>query len=382
MFKIYRTIPFFFLRSHFQFSITSFSSSSSSTKITEIVSTNPVLNYLIDSLGFHEDDAIAVYSEVPHLKSTANSNLVVNIFKEYGLNNVQIRDIVSMAPRILTVKPNKTLEPKLKVFTELGLLGPDLVKLVKRNPLIFSRGLHTQIIPTVDYLRNLLGCDENVVKMINRSKWMLLPNSSLRRISANISLLKKYGLSDEKILKLLVTDPQRMKQTPELIESKLQYLEQKLGISRDSPLLIHALVAVMYRSESEIEKNLQVFRRFGWSDLEIGRLLKSQPYCLNKSEAYIVDKLNYFMKELKYTPSYLMGSTSFWTLSLEKRMKPRIEIIKILKKKELVKESLSLSTLVNYSESKFLGFLKNFESHIPGLCEIYKNRLKNSKVVE
>lgn len=378
MFKIFRTNPVFFLRSHFQFWHTSFSSSSSK-KFTEIVATNPFLDYLIDSLGFREDDAIAVYSEVPHLKSTANSNLVVNIFKEYGLNNVQIRDIVSMAPRILTVKPNKTLEPKLNVFRELGLPGPDLVKLVKRNPLIFRKGLHTQIIPTVDYLRNLLGSDEKVVQMINRSKWMLLPNKTLGRISANILLLKEYGLSDEKILKLLVTDPQRMKQTPELVETKLQYLEQKLGISRNSPILIHGLIAVMYKSESEIEKNIQAFRRFGWSDLEIARLLKRQPYCLNKSEAYIFDKLNYFMNELNYTPSYLMGCTSFWTLSLEKRMKPRNEVFRMLKERELVKDALSLSTIVNYSEVKFIGFLKKFESHIPGLCETYKNRLKNSK---
>lgn len=378
MFKIFRTIPFAFLRSHFQFSSTS--SSSPSKKFTEIASTNPFLGYLINSLGFREADAIAVYSEVPHLKSTANSNLVVNIFKEYGLDDVQIRDIVSMAPRILTVKPNKTLEPKLKVFRELGLPGPDLVTLVKRNPYIFRKGLHTQIIPTVDYLRNLLGCDEKVVQLINRSKWMLLPNKTLERISANILLLKEYGLSDEKITKLLVTDPQRMKQTPELVESKLQFLEQKLGISRDSPILIHGLIAVMYKSESAIEKNIQVFRRFGWSDLEIGRLLRCQPYCLNKSEAYIVDKLNYFMKELDYRPSYLMGCTSLWTLSLEKRIKPRTEIFNILKERKVVKDASCLTTIVNYSESKFVDFLKKFESRVPGLCETYENRLRNTKV--
>ncbi|XP_024971337.1 uncharacterized protein LOC112510231 [Cynara cardunculus var. scolymus] len=345
MFKILHTIPFSCLRSPFRYSTTSFSSSSS-PKITATPSTRFIVDYLIDSLGFHEDEAVAVSSKVPHLKSTANSDLVVNLFKDYGLDDVQIRNIVSAAPRTLTLRPSKTLEPKLRVFRELGLPGADLVKLVKRNTYIFRKGLHTQLIPTVDYLRKLLGCDEKVVQMINRSRWVLLPSKTLSRISANISLLQKYGLCEEKILKFLVTNPQYMKQAPDFFESKLQYVEGKLGISRDSSNFIHGLAAALYRSESDIENNVQIFRSFGWSNLEIATLFKAQPYCLSKSEAYISDKLNFFMKELKYTPCYLMGRTSFWTLSLEKRIKPRNEVLKILKEKEK-QNKLFIQKLIN-----------------------------------
>ncbi|KAI3757423.1 hypothetical protein L6452_04960 [Arctium lappa] len=374
MFKILQTIPFSYLRSPFQSSTTSFSSS---PKITT-QSTPFIVDYLINSLGFHEHEAIAVSSKVPHV-STTNSNSVINLFKNYGLNNIQIRNIISASPGILTLKPTKTLEPKLRIFRELGLPVPDLVKLIKRDTFIFRKGLHTQIIPTVDYLRKLLGCDEKVVEMINRSKWVLLPSKTLTRISENISLLQKYGLCDQKILKFLVTNPQYMKQAPDLVETKLQYLEGKLGISRCSSNFIHGLGAALYRSESDIEKNIQIFHDFGWSDLEIGTLFRAQPYCLNKSEAYISDKLNFFMKELEYTPCYLMGRTSFWTLSLEKRIKPRNEVLKILKEKEVVKDTPSLATILNYSELKFLGFLQSFESQIPGLCETYKNSLRGFK---
>ncbi|KVI07209.1 Mitochodrial transcription termination factor-related protein [Cynara cardunculus var. scolymus] len=166
---------------------------------------------------------------------------------------------------------------------------------------------------------------------------------------------------------------------PDFFESKLQYVEGKLGISRDSSNFIHGLAAALYRSESDIENNVQIFRSFGWSNLEIATLFKAQPYCLSKSEAYISDKLNFFMKELKYTPCYLMGRTSFWTLSLEKRIKPRNEVLKILKEKEKVKDTPSLGTIVNYSELTFLSFLQRFESHIPSLCETYKNSLRDSK---
>lgn len=378
MFRFVRRIVFPCPKSHFQSSITSLSSSSS-LKVTPISSPESIADYLINSLGFHEDEAIAVSSQVRRLKSTESSDLVVKVFKDYGLDDTQVRNIVSIVPRILTIKPNKTLEPKLRVFRELGLSAPDLVTLVRRNRFIFWKGLHTQIIPTVDYLRTLLGCDEKVVELINRSKWMLLANTTITRISENIRLLKKYGLSDEKILSFLIRDPQRMKLAPELFESKLQYVENKLGISRSLPIFIHGLYAVMYSSELEIENNIQVFRSFGWSDYEIFTLIRSQPYFLDRSEAYIRDKLKFFMKDLNYTPSYLMRCTFFWTLSLEKRLKPRNEVFKILKERELVKDTPSFVTTVKYSEPKFLDFLKRFESHIPSLCETYKNSIKNLK---
>ncbi|XP_071713298.1 transcription termination factor MTERF8, chloroplastic-like [Rutidosis leptorrhynchoides] len=371
MFKLFRTI----VKPHFQCSIKYSSLSSSSSSITNAI----VNNYLINSLGFPVNDAVAVSSEVPtyHLKSTANFDLVVNLFKDYGLNSTQIKEIISYAPKILTCKATKTLAPKLRFFQELGLPGPDLVTLVRRNRYIFWKGLDTKIIPTVDFYRTLLGgCDKKVIELINRSKWMLVANTTVTRISQNISLLKKYAVSDEMIYKTLIKDPQRMKLAPELLESKLQYVEEKLGISRDLPIFIYGFFAIMYRSDEEIENIIRVFRTFGWSDDQINTLVKSQPYCLDRSEAYIVDKLNFFMKELDYSPLYLMGCTSFWTLSLEKRMKPRNEVFKILKEKELVKDIPSFATVVKYTESKFLDYLKKFECHVPNLCETYLNSIK------
>lgn len=378
MFKLLRTIPFFSPKSQFQ----SFSSSSSSRAITPISSSPPpnlIINYLTNSLGFHKHEAAAISSQVPHFKSSTNSNSVINLLKDYGLTDTQIRNIISIRPTILTMKSDKTLEPKLKVFKELGLPGQDLVTLVKRNQEIFWKGLHTHIIPTVSHLRNLLGCDELVVKMINRSKWLVLPNKTVEAISENISLLKRYGFSEERILKFLVTNPEHMKQKPELVESKLRYLEEKLGISRDSLMFLYGLIAVMFRSEMQIEKNIRVFKGFGWSDDEIATLFKAQPFCLDKTEAYINDKLTFFMKDLTYTPSQLKSFTCFWTLSLEKRMKPRYYIWNILKEKELMKRKLSYTSLVLYPESKFIGFLKRFESDIPNLCETYLNSIKDSK---
>ncbi|XP_071712161.1 uncharacterized protein [Rutidosis leptorrhynchoides] len=342
---------------------------------------NSVFDYLTHSLNFSKQDAIFVSSKgkVTHLKSTINSDLVVTILKNYGLNNSQIKQIVYCSPRILNSKPTKTLEPKVRVFKELGLSGSDLVSLIKKNPQVLWPGLHSRIIPCVDFVKKLVGSDENVIKVINNSKSFSFSNRTISRLSTNISLMQNYGLSNERIIKFMLTYPSQLLVPPKLIKTSLSYLEDKLGILRDLGSFIHAVRVVMYRTDSQIKKKMQIFSSFGWSDHEIATLLRAQPNCLNLTESYLSDKLKYFMKELNYTPSILIGNTHFWTLSLEKRIKPRNQVLNILKETELLKDKPSLSTILTFSEPKFLCFLKSFENHVPRLCDTYMNSIMSSK---
>ncbi|KAL4557670.1 hypothetical protein LXL04_035856 [Taraxacum kok-saghyz] len=332
-----------------------------------------MVDYLIDSLQFSKKDAVAVSSKgkLTNLRSPINSDLVLNIFKNYGLNISQIRQIIASAPKILTCKANKTLEPKLKAFQELGLSGSDLVSLIKKNPEIFGYGLHTRIMPGLDLLRKLLGSDEKVIEVINKSRWLYVTTSSMKRLSTNIALLQKFGLSNERIVKFMLGNPEKLMADPKLLKSRLTYAEQKLGISPQLPGFIHAVSVVLWSSDSEVEKKMQIFKGFGWSDSEISLLFRNQPYVLNKSEGNIREKLEFFMKDLGFTPTYLLSCNTFFTLSLRKRVKPRNMMLKILKEKKLVKDKISLITFATYSELRFLEFLRGFEDDVPGICVTY-----------
>ncbi|XP_071713297.1 transcription termination factor MTERF8, chloroplastic-like [Rutidosis leptorrhynchoides] len=347
------------------------------------LSGNPhsVVDYLTHSLHFSKQDAIFLSKKgnLTHLKSTINSNLVVTILKNYGLNNTQIKQIISYAPRILTSNPTKTVEPKVRVFKELGLRGSDLVSLIKKDPKILWRGLHSRIIPSIDSVKKLVGSDENVIKVVNNSRWFSFQHQKMKKLSTNISLMQNYGLSNERIIKFMSNYPDRLLVNPNLFKRSLSYVEDKLGISRDLGSFIHAVRAVLFRTDSQIKKKMQIFSSFGWSDYEIATLLRAQPNCLNLTESYLSDKLKYFMKELNYTPSILIGNAHFWTYSLEKRIKPRNQVFNILKEKELLKDKPSLATIIKISEPKFLCFLKRFENHVPRLCDTYMNSIPSLK---
>ncbi|XP_071731992.1 transcription termination factor MTEF18, mitochondrial-like [Rutidosis leptorrhynchoides] len=345
-------------------------------------STNLMVDYLIHSLRFTKQDAVSLSAKgnLTHLKSTINSDLVLDLLKNYGLNLTQIKEIVSSVPKILTCKANKTLEPKIRVFQELGLSGSDLVSLVKRNPEMFGFGLHTRIMPGLNLLRKILGSDENVIKAINRSRWLCFTNYSMKRLSTNISALQNFGLMNERIVKFMISNPEKLMVSPKLLESKMSYVEEKLGISRDLPSFIHAVSVTLYCTDSDIEKKMQIFKSFGWSDSEIAMLFRNQPYCLNKSDGNLVEKLEYYMNEIGYTPLYLISCNSFFTFSLKKRVIPRNKMLSILKEKALVNEKPNLITIVSWSEQKFLNFLRGFEDDIPGLCETYIGMFDIKKV--
>ncbi|XP_076947967.1 transcription termination factor MTEF18, mitochondrial-like [Bidens hawaiensis] len=335
------------------------------------------VDYLINSLNFSKQDAISLSEgNLTNLTSTINSDCILTTFKNYGLTLTQIKQIVSSVPKILNCKAHKTLQPKLRVFHELGLSGSDLVVLIRRNPEVFGFGLQTRIIPGINLLKMYLGSDENVVTFINKSRWLYFTNYSMKRLSTNVTLLQNLGLSNERIVKFMLSNPESFMVNPKLFENRVNYVEEKLGISRGLRGFIHGVSVALYVTDAEVEKKMNLFRSFGWSDSDIGLLVKAQPYCLNKSEDNIHEKLEFLMTGLGYKPDYLIRCSTFFTFSLNKRVIPRNNMLKILKDKKLVKGKLMLITVVSYSELRFLKFLRGFEGDVPGLCEMYMDSVR------
>lgn len=243
---------------------------------------------------------------------------------------------------------------------------------------MFGFGLHTRIIPGLNLLRTLLGNDENVVEFIKKSRWLNCTNYLMKRLSTNVALLQNLGLSNDRIVKFMLSNPKNVMPNPNLLQSRMNYVEQKMGVSRHAPNFIHALCVALYVTDEEIEKKIEIFRSFGWSDCDITLLFRNQPYCLNKSDDNIREKLEFYMKDVGYTPEYLIRCHSFFTFSLSKRVIPRNNMLKILKENKLVNNKPSLITIASRSELKFLEFLRGFEDDIPGLCDIYMDSVSRA----
>ncbi|KAH0694002.1 hypothetical protein KY285_021099 [Solanum tuberosum] len=205
------------------------------------------------------------------------------------------------------------------------------------NDLFFSNGLDTFIRPSLDYLRNLLGSDENVVKIIKKSSWLLRCHVT-KTIAPNVLLLHDIGLSDEKIRKFILQNPKRIMRNLGCLKDVIHRVEKDLGIPRESRTFFNGIAAIATFHQSTLAKKID---------------------------------LTFLMNEVGCTSEYLASHSRLLTHSLEKRVIPRYRVLKILNEKHL-KKGVGLFTAVSMTPSKFMeAILLPYKDKIPIAYEAY-----------
>ncbi|KAJ8541774.1 hypothetical protein K7X08_002590 [Anisodus acutangulus] len=315
---------------------------------------NLMPEFLVNSLGYSKEKAITASTKVTFLKPGNNKpDLVLNFFKQIGLDKTQIKMLVSPAPSLLFADVSKTLEPKIKVLQEFGLSGSDLVRVISRSGIFLRTGLDTAIKPSLEYLRKLLSSDEMVVKALKRSP-ALLHYRLARAMAPNISLLQNLGCPSLDIEKLVLRNPRIFLQKPEWLEDIVERVEKDFCIRRDSRMFFYGVESISSLSKSSLDMKLGVFKSFGWSDSDIITMVQRLPLCLVASEAKIRRMLKFFMGELGYESSYVASHPTLLMFSLEKRVLPRNKILELLKEKKRIKRVPCFYTVIKCSELEFL----------------------------
>ncbi|GMH31465.1 hypothetical protein Nepgr_033308 [Nepenthes gracilis] len=325
-------------------------------------------DYLIKSLGFSREQAISTSTKVSHLKPAGNPDSIINFFIQNGFNKSQIKDMIYSAPKILLTDVEKTLKPKIRVFQDLGLSGSDLAKVIPSNSVV-ERDLNSHIIPALELLKSILITDENVVRALKRSRRLLWYP---RYFQQNIALLQNYGVSDERIRKLILKNPDNFLWGPKWLENIMIRVEEYLGIPRHSAMFLYGVLALAALSEKTLEAKFQIFKSYGWTESDIRTMAKANPLCLTISDAKIRSGLDLFMKELGYKPDYLSLHSVLLKLSLEKRILPRNVVLQVLKDKKLLKKNYSLYTVMISTDSQFLEkFVLPYKEEVPELYDVY-----------
>ncbi|TMW97226.1 hypothetical protein EJD97_005934 [Solanum chilense] len=333
---------------------------------------NLMPEFLVNSLGFSTEKAISASSKVTCLKPGNNKpNLVLNFFKQIGLDNTQIKILVYPAPTLLFADVGKTLEPKVRVLQEFGLSGLDLVRVISKSGPFLRTGLDTRIKPSLEYLRKLLGKDETVAKVLKRSPALL--NYRLDRVMArNILFFQNHGCSSLDLEKLILRNPIIFVQKLEWLEDIVQRVEKEFCICRDSRMFYYGVEMLSSLSKSSLEMKLGIFRSFGWSDSDIITMVQRLPLCLTTSEVKLRNVLKFFMEELGYESSYIARHPTLIMFSLEKRVLPRIKIWELLKEKQVIKKVPCFYTVIKCSEREFLeNYVLPVRDEIPEVYELY-----------
>ncbi|GAB2298539.1 hypothetical protein Dimus_032604 [Dionaea muscipula] len=187
----------------------------------------------------------------PSRSSLVNSNNTNNRRKKRGENSVVNGGLLGELLGVFKITSNLCIHQS----PTFGLSGSSVINLVASSPEITRRDLKSVILPKMKLLKSILGSDENVSKAIRRYPW-LLPAKNHVQVQENVILLQKYGLTSERIQKLVVLNPKCLLYRPELLQGSLV---NKARICSFSEYILQHLALLTLSLQNRIVPRAAVF---------------------------------------------------------------------------------------------------------------------------
>ncbi|CAL9772069.1 unnamed protein product [Musa acuminata subsp. burmannicoides] len=185
-----------------------------------------------------------------------------------------------------------------------------------------------------------------------RRNMFLLASSLARKIEPNISLLRECGISEQHIAQMVVRLPSFFCRTNKYIDESIKRVEE-LGVSRDCKMFPYALLTVMTLSRSRFDATFATLMSFGWSQPDSLATFRRYPVIWNYSKKNLSDKMTFLMKEAGCELTYIIGHPALLTFSLEKRLRPRCEVMNFLDHNKLLDKGHDLLSVMLLTEEKF-----------------------------
>ncbi|CAL9201218.1 uncharacterized protein LOC135651914 [Musa acuminata AAA Group] len=281
-------------------------------------------------------------------KELSSSSPSIEFFKQSGWSDPLVMKLLQREPRLLRANVETILKPRMRYLQDMGFSDTEIVQLVSSCPcLLYLRDIQ----PRIDFWRSLLGSNEMLIKACRRNMF-LLASSLARKIEPNISLLRECGISEQHIAQMVVRLPSFLCHTEKCIKEAIKHVEE-LGVSRDCKKFPHALLTVVTLSRSRHDDTFATLISYGWSQPDCVAAFRKHPSIWSLSKKTLCDKMTFLMKEAGCELTYIICRPVLLTYSLEKRLRPRYEVLNFLDQNKLLDKGHDLLSVILLSEEKF-----------------------------
>ncbi|CAL4965182.1 unnamed protein product [Urochloa decumbens] len=266
------------------------------------------------------------------LNSASNPRAVLALLSGVGLSRADIAAVVAADPLLLRASA-KNIEPRLfDLRDRIGLSAPQIVCFL----LVGSRHLRIcDVVPRIKFLISFYGSFEKFVVVLKRCSRIL--QSNLERV----------------------------------FKPKIAFL-QELGVPRSSQRFWRAVSVVAIGKETVAARLIYLKSTFGCYKSEVATAVSKMPSILGIPEESLHRKIMFLINEVGLTPQYIVERPVLFTLSLEKPMVPRHNVIKVLHEKGLLNSNMSFCTLAKLGEEAFkMRFIDCHKDSLPGLADFY-----------
>ncbi|KAF7048173.1 hypothetical protein CFC21_056981 [Triticum aestivum] len=324
--------------------------------------------YLIATCGLTRAQALKASKKLRHLKSASNPDAVLALLSGVGLSRPDIAAVVAADPLLLRSRVDN-VGPRLTALRDrLGLSEPEIASFL----LVGATALRScDITPKLEFWIPFFGSFSKLLQTMKRNRSIL--TTDLEKVAKpNIALLEQCGLSVCDIVKLSTPCSRLLVFNPERVKAFVLRAE-KLGVPRSSYIFKYAVAVACSITEDKVAARMEFLRStLGCSMDKVRVAVRNKPHILGISEDKLRLKIEFMVNEVGLDPEYIVKRPMLFTYSLEKRMKPRYYVAKILQAKGLMKKSVGFRRLVGYGEDNFIAtYIDSHKDTVPGLVDAY-----------
>ncbi|GER47585.1 mitochondrial transcription termination factorfamily protein [Striga asiatica] len=339
---------------------------------------NLLTNYLTEFLNYTPHEAASISSQVSPRLSTQNPDSVVNYLKSLGFSTAHLQSAIQRQPMLLFLDVDKNLKPKIDFYQELGLHGPHLPVLISKNPGFLTGSLDKRLKPSIEAIKKVLELYFSLKKdEINLLVFSILSRpgfiiTSWSRMESNMAYLRSCGVMDSQLIMLLKNYPMIFV-TPGDDLKGLVSRAVEMGFKAGSKMLIYGVLVLYSYNPKTLSRKFELFRELGFTRDECDSIFVKWPILFKTSEEKLRRGVEFFTKTVGFDRSMLVGSPSLLTLSVEKRMIPRLRVMEMVKSRGLLEKEPSFVGVLHMTEKKFLSvYVSRFSSDAEELKEAYK----------
>ncbi|KAF3772680.1 hypothetical protein EJ110_NYTH55615 [Nymphaea thermarum] len=331
-----------------------------------------MVDYLTNSFGLPSEAVTGICRRLGSRARVHKARRVIDFFRESGFKDADIKKAIKRNPRLLGARLEKTVMPRVRAFLVWGLSSVDIGRLFATNPSVLNVSFEKKIVPIVSQLRSLLPDNEKAVGSIKRFFYCsFLGQGVEERISINVAALRRHAVPDRSLSIILVACPSLLGLRPSSVEKMIVKVNE-LGIDQLSPTFPYALYTVSSMAESVWNGKLEVLKGFGWTQEDILLAFHKCPLFLTISAVNLKRKLDFLVEELGYHPSKIAPFPSMFLYSMERRIKPRLSVLRILDSNKLVSRKKTVLTLLHMKDEEFYQeFVLKHKDKCPEVVEAY-----------
>ncbi|OWM79940.1 hypothetical protein CDL15_Pgr006244 [Punica granatum] len=310
-----------------------------------------VSDYLTDRHNLSPTTALKVSSYRSRLKDPEKADAIINFLKDVGFTTTHFELALYRAPCLLfSIVDN--IRPKIKILQDAGFSPSDIVEITSSDPWILTRSADNRLFPSVVALKNVLGSVADASKLLKLCGWFL--RSDLEKtLLPNVEMMKSCGVPSQQITRYLLVFPRMFLNKPEKLKGFIAQVDE-MGVERGSLVFLLAIRAIGSMSPESWELKLGVFRSLGFSDEDILSIFRKVPLTFTISEKKIREVSRILFETGEANTALLVSRPELLMLSTERRLKPRLRVVKILESKNLLKKKPTLTTTCKISEEVFL----------------------------